>query len=237
MNGQELAAILEAHSKWVCQETDGRKANFQGADLQGAYFLKANLLKANFQEANLREANLRGANLQGTNFQGANLRDADLWGAYLRDANLQGANLSGADLQEANLSGVVGLLNASEWLKVHFQIVDAKCLVYKAMGDTRFSSSAPTTWEIAPGAELTEVVNPCRTVDCGCGVNFATLDWLRGEYAEEIASGDVSIWRAELDLCKNAGEIVVPYSTDGKARCAHLKLLEELLGGLAMDYA
>ena len=77
----ELAAIIEAHAKWL-RSDGGSRADLSGADLSGA-------------------------NLSGANLSGADLSGADLSGAYLSRANLSGADLSGADLSRANLSGAV----------------------------------------------------------------------------------------------------------------------------------
>ena len=70
---EKIKNILKKHKDWLEGESDGERANLQGADLQGA--------------------DLQGADLQGANLQGANLRDANLQGANLRCANLQGADL------------------------------------------------------------------------------------------------------------------------------------------------
>jgi len=73
MNAEEIATIISLHSKWLKNESDGKRADLYGA--------------------NLRSANLYGANLRSADLYGANL-----YGADLRSANLYGANLYGADL-------------------------------------------------------------------------------------------------------------------------------------------
>jgi hypothetical protein len=109
MELSKLEAILSAHLKWlVSQQTEGERANLNGAHLRGADLSDANLSGANLSGANLRgadlsdanlsDANLRGADLSDANLRGANLRGADLRRAYLSDANLNGAHLSGAYL-------------------------------------------------------------------------------------------------------------------------------------------
>ena len=90
----ELAAIIEAHAKWLRSDGGSR------ADLSGA-----SLSRANLSGAYLSGANLSGANLSGADLSGANLSGADLSGAYLSRADLSGADLSGADLSRADLSG------------------------------------------------------------------------------------------------------------------------------------
>jgi len=177
-----------------------------GANLSGAYLSDANLRSANLSDANLRSANLIGANLIG-----ANLRSADLSGAYLIGANLIGANLSGA-----NLSGAKGILSPRHWLDL-FDSDDQGIIVYKAIGKTTYP--APPRWEIKPGSSLTEVCNPDRGTECGCGVNFATLDWVRQNHLCQ------PVWKCRIAWRDLAG-VVVPFNTDGKARCERLTLIE-----------
>ena len=161
--------------------------------------------------------NLRGADLGGANLRGADLSLADLSGAYLRDADLYQASLSGCDLSGCDLSGCTGLLDAREWLSANFAADAEGIIVYKRIGSTEFQ--APAHWKAEPGAVLTEVCNPCRTADCACGVNFGTEAWCRHNYR------DAKLWRCRIEWLDLAG-VVVPYQTDGKARCARLVLLE-----------
>jgi len=161
--------------------------------------------------ANLRGADLRGADLRGADLRGANLCGADLYGADLRDADLYGADLYGA-----NLSQCKGLLNPANWLKENFKFDErGRLMVYKAFGGTYYDS--PKGWKIKPNAVIEEVVNPDRTNSCACGINFATLDWVKTEYM----SRDVEIRRCYINPIDLAG-VVVPYHTNGKARCARL---------------
>jgi hypothetical protein len=164
--------------------------------------------------ADLRCANLRGANLCGANLCDADLRGADLHNANLHGANLHGANLRGADLRGADLSGCDGLLNSADWLKNNFKADDkGRLIVYKAFGNTAYS--IPDYWTIVEGAIIKEVVDASRTMLCGCGVNCATLEWAQKEYPNsEIRKCYIE----PIDLA----DVVVPYSTDGKIRCARL---------------
>jgi len=90
-------------------------------------------------------------------------------------------------------------------------------IVYKAIGDTTFS--VPPDWTIRPGEILLEVVNPDRCTECGCGVNFGTLEWCLRNYPHSV------IWRCLIRYEDGPG-IVVPYNTDGKARCERMTLIE-----------
>jgi len=177
--------------------------------------------RANLNEADLRSANLNGATLNGANLiwadlRWANLRSvnlswADLSGANLRWANLKNANLRWANLNDANLSGALNLLNQEEWLKENFQEVEGGLLVYKAFGETCFNQ----TWNVVEGEPIKEVVNPNPTTECGSGVNFATLAWIRREFKHK------KVTIREMVLPPFV-QVVVPYNTDGKARAAKL---------------
>jgi len=152
--------------------------------------------------------------LRGEGGARADLRGADLSGADLREANLRVANLSGADL-----GGCTGLLNAADWLAEHFELdPDGRgYLVYKMFG---IFNPIPAAWKIEAGSIITEVVNPDRGTECACGVNFARRDWL-----EFKVRPGTPLWRCLLRW-RDLPDVVVPFHTDGKARCGRLELLE-----------
>ena len=192
-------------------------ANLRGADLSGADLRGANLSDADLSGADLSGADLRGADLSDADLSDANLSDANLSDANLSDANLSNANLSDANLSNANLSNAKHLLNATEFLS-KFQQDALGVIVYKRIGNQTTYSPA-SHWVIEPGALLTEVPNSDRSNLCGCGVNFATLEWCQKEYR------GADIWKCRINWIDLA-DVCVPYNTDGKARCAKLTLLE-----------
>lgn len=161
------------------------------------------------------------ANLMDANLRGASLMDANLMGANLRGANLTGADLTNGDLTNANLSGVTGLVEPAAFMRDHFERTDQGYVVYKAFGKTYHP--VPKYWKIEPGAFLEEVPNFSRTDLCGCGVNFATLDWCRKEFKDE----EVSFWRCLIHW-EDLPSVIVPYNTNGKCRCGRLQLLEKI---------
>ena len=180
MKAEQIAAILDAHKKWLAGDS-GERADLSGADLSGA--------------------KLSGADLSGANLRGANLREVDLrW-----------ANLSGADL-----SGAKGLLDPAVYIAANFKRVRGGIEVWKRMGGQQ---TPPESWVIEPGSEISEVVNPLPTCDCACGVNVGTREWCDTHYT------DKPLWRC---LVKWAWmpSMVVPYNTNGKVRCGHVKLVE-----------
>jgi len=147
----------------------------------------------------------------------ANLRGADLRGADLRGADLNNADLKRADLRGADLSGAKGLLNAAEWLHKHFEVGETGIKVYKAFGETTYDQSV--FGKIRTGRVLTETVNSLRTNSCGCGINFGILEWIKDFYCGE----KIVIRECFIDFVDLA-DVVVPYCTDGKARCGRLTI-------------
>ena len=164
------------------------------------------------KRADLSGADLHGANLHGADLSGANLRWADL-----RWADLHGANLHGADLSEANLSGCKGLLSTSDYMAKKFKKTKDGYLCYKTFNS---NYTKPDYWKIEAGSIISEVVNPDRTIDCACGVNVGTLEWVK-----QNNDKDTDIWKCLIKWEWLAG-VVVPYHTDGKIRCEKVQLLE-----------
>ena len=155
--------------------------------------------------------------LSGANLSGAYLSRADLRGANLRRADLSGANLSGADLSGADLSGANGLMSSIAYIDAHFERVEKGFIVYKTFGG---QYAPPSKWTIAPESIIEENVNPCRTDDCGCGINVAPLELVKKNYRGDI-------WKCLIEWAWLPG-VVVPYGTDGKIRCERVRLLEKV---------
>jgi len=189
-------------------------ANLSGANLSGANLSKADLSKADLSKANLREAYLYEADLSGADLYEANLREAYLYGANFREANLYEADLSGADLSGAKI------FSGKEWFFENFETTTNGVVVYKDLGSTYFEK--PDTWTFEEGQYLQETCNFVKTDDCGCGVSFATLDWLKKNSNNQIWECLIE-WEDLLEVC-------VPYNTDGKARCSRLKLVKIYTG-------
>ena len=158
------------------------------------------------------------ADLSSADLSLADLRLANLRSANLSSANLRSADLSSADLSSANLSGSKGITTARIYL-AQFEKDKKGIIVYKAIGNTY--QAPPAYWDIKPNSFLEEVVNPLRTIDCGSGVNFATLDWIKKNFK------NTTIWKCRI-LWEDMADVVVPYNIDGKARCARLQLIEPL---------
>ena len=197
----DLNKILDLHKKWLGNNPDGVRAELREADLR---------------LANLGEADLRWANLRGANLRGANLRGADLRGADLRWADLSGANLRGA-----NLGGATGLLNPSDFFAENFETSNIGYIVYKVFGG---EYDPPEQWDIRPDAIIEEEVNYDRCTACACGINVATLDWVKSNYPKK------QIWKCLIEWPWLAG-VCVPYNTAGNIRASKVRLLETVQEG------
>lgn len=212
----ENAEWYRLHQQWLKNDLDGVQADLTEVNLSGADLTGADLRWGNLIGANLTKTDLTGANLRWVNLSGADLSGVDLTGADLRGSNLSGSNLRKANLHRTNLTGVAGLLNPAKWIAENFETDDSGVIVYKRIGNAQYDM--PNSWVIEPSSFITEVCNPLPTVDCGCGVNFATHKWCENNYVF------ADLWECRINWIDLAG-LVVPYNTDGKARCGRLELL------------
>lgn len=229
MTNEQLQEILKKHKLWLYDKANGKRAdlhyadlsyaNLSYADLRDADLRYADLSSANLSYADLSRANLRNADLSSANLIGANLHHADLYSANLSFADLSCADLCNADLRHANLSSanlssVKNLLSTCNYLDTHFERTDSGYIVYKTF-NSQYNS--PPKWVIKPGSIIEESVNPCRTNECGCGINVAPFEWVKTNYDGEIYK--------LLIRWEWAAGIVVPYNTDGKIRCEKAEII------------
>ena len=216
MDIEEVKKILEKAKK------NGVRANLSSANLRSANLSSADLSSADLSYADLSYADLSSANLRSADLSSANLSSANLSSADLSYADLSYADLSYADLSSADLSQSKGLLKAREWIAENFKKTKNGFVVYKKIGNTSYTM--PKSWNIKAKSFIEDIVNPNPTEDCGCGVNFGTRKWCENNYSE------ADLWEC-LILFEDAPDIVVPYNTDGKARCGRLQLVKMIKKG------
>ncbi len=221
-------------------------ANLRGADLGGANLGGANLGDANLGDANLGDANLRGADLGGANLRGANLRGADLGGADLGDANLGDANLGDANLGDANLGdanlrgadlgganlGGANLRGADLWganlsatkeyqsvpkLFQQLEQTSEGFLCYKSFGE---NYTIPANWKIEAGSIIEEPGVNRTDVECGSGINVATLGWCKQNCHKPI-------WQCLIKF-EDLETVFIPRTSDGKFRCGKVTLIKRM---------
>lgn len=217
MDWDELQKVLEAHERWLTGKHREGRAELAGADLEGVRLCERDLRNVDMHQANLRGADLMGADLSGADLRGANLRNADLRYADLREADLRGTDLRSANINGADLSGAYGVLSPIEFLKANFETWEEGYVAYKTFGK-RYT--VPRGWDIRPGSVIAEVVNPDRGLLYGCGINVATLEWVR---ANNYSGRD--IWKVLIRWEWLPG-VVVPYDTNGEFRCERAELVE-----------
>lgn len=206
MDRTELDKILAAHVKCLSG------ANLSDANLSSTYLDDADLSYADLYHACLRGANLRGANLNYANLAHADLRDADL----------RNANLNGARLYYANLSGATGLLSAVDYMKTHFERTSDGYIAYKIFGR---EFNVPDSWNIEKGNVITENVSFDRTIKCACGINVASLEWMKKNYGcKNYDIENYDIWKVLIRWEWLCG-VCVPYNTDGNIRCERVELV------------
>ena len=226
MNKTELKKILDNRSRE--NPADLSDADLSYANLSDAYLSYANLRGADLSRADLSGANLRGANLSDADLSDADLSYADLRGADLSDANLRGANLSRANLSRANLGGAnlggadlscaKNFFDPVAWLGKNLKKnKKGNYVAYKTFGDY---SPAPQNWVIKRNSIITEIVNPLPTLECACGVNVGTLEWVKSHTSNEV-------WKVEIEPAWLISA-VVPYNTDGKFRLGQVRLLNKV---------
>ena len=213
----KMAVFLAIKTKADLSYADLSSANLSSADLRYANLSYASLSSADLSSADLRYADLSSADLSYANLRSANLSSADLRYANLSYADLRSADLSSADLRYANLSYAKNLLSQTQYIKDNFKKSKNGIIVYKTFGEI----NAPNdTWMIKPKSILEEVVSPCRTIDCACGINVGTLAWVKSNTIKEI-------WQCLIRWEWMVG-VVVSYNTDGKIRTEKLQLIKKI---------
>ena len=220
--GKTLYVAKHAHDvRAAAQEAVRAKANLGHANLRHADLRHADLGHADLGSANLRHADLGSANLRH-----ADLRYADLGHANLRYADLGSANLGYADLGSANL-GYANLGSAKGVDARHHNplllLLDqpGKVRAYKLVTSEYMSPiqmSGRMTYTVGAVLECPNA-NPDPLVECGAGINVATLPWC------------VANWRHghRIMLVEfTAKDVAAVPLSDGKFRLRRCKVLREL---------
>ena len=204
------AVIASVNSRADLSRANLSGADLHGADLHGADLSWANLLGADLRWADLRWADLRWANLRGADLSGADLLGADLRWADLRWANFSGADLSGADLLGADLSRAEGIVperyNDLLILREQPGAIRAYKLVNADMTGPFNGGIAYVIGETYGVADA----DTDETVECGAGINVATLPWALREWKPGYRVLVVEFTAADI--------AAIPHATDGKFR-------------------
>jgi len=188
------------------------EASFEYASLSGSIFDNSSFVGVNFVHAGLS-----GSKFYNADFTGANFINANLSNAHFRNANFSNAKFIKTILSSADFSGAHGLIDPITWMKENFKTDEYGYIVYKGIGNTDYS--APKYWNIKPGSFIEETVNPDRTTECGCGINFGTKEFIKSMFSPK------QLWKCRIRWEDLPG-LVVPFVSNGKARCSRLELVE-----------
>jgi hypothetical protein len=131
------------------------------------------------------------------------------------------ANLSGANLSRANLSWAKGVdaWRVSPLLMLTdqpgpiraYKLVDAK-------GQSPIQNTNKLTYTVGQSYSVTDA-NTDPNVDCGAGINVATMDWCLREYRDG--------WRVMVVEFVAADIACIPLASDGKFRLHRCTVVAE----------
>ena len=155
-----------------------------------------------------RSANLRSANLSSADLRYANLRSADLRYANLRSANLRYAT----NLQKFYSTDLSLLLRQKNRL-----------IAYKYLSkdmNSPIQASGKITYKV--DKEYKVKVDSNRLLDCGKGLNIASLEWCLRQ-----TNGNTKDYKY-IEVSFDPKDLVVSYFSDGKFRVSKLKVEREL---------
>lgn len=182
-------------------------AKFQHAEMRLSNFRCCNFRKANFTNADMRSSNFSYSDFSGADLTNADLSHSDLSHAIFRNTNFTNTNLERANIECAEFDNCIGLLDPSDWIEENFDSDDEGIIVYKEF-----------TWNM-PRLNFS-MVHPSRTMLSGSGISFAPLAYLK-------TRGSSPIFRCRI-LWRDAPSIVVPFNTEGVARCSRLQVIEKV---------
>ena len=159
--------------------------------------------------ADVREA-VEAARRDGANLGGAYLGYAYLGGAYLRDADLRDASLRGAEgFAPERVNALLMLLDQVGPIRA-YKLVDGE---YRSPIQT----SGKLTYK--PGDVVEAEANPDPTVQCGKGVNVATLPWCLSNWQDGYRIMVVEFTRKDI--------AAIPVG-DGKFRVSKVRVVREI---------
>jgi pentapeptide repeat protein len=169
------------------------------------FAIDADSKRAAVEAAVRSRADLSWADLSWADLSGANLSWADLSGADLSGANLSGANLSGAEGLNKNRVTPLRILLEQPGPIRAYKLVNS-------LGEGPFNGGInycdPNTDTFS-----VENLNSDDSVQCGTGINLATLDWVMKEWKPGYR-----ILIMEFFANEPKGNLVIPTATDGKFR-------------------
>jgi len=166
---------------------------------------------------------IRSTTFRRTIFDRALFTDCDLREASFQDSVHKDTVFSNCNLVGVDFSGAKGLPTSSMIMKRSFRRDELGYIVYKVFCSDTWDNYyiKPFNWKIKEGSFLKDTVNPDRTCECACGVNFATRKWCETQLTYRVPR---TLWKCRIRW-EDLPDVVIPYNFDGKGRCAKLELL------------
>lgn len=237
---EELNKMLENHHKWLIDESEGKQfIAKEGADLSHGSFFCAELKDACLANIILSYANLSCANLNHADLSNSDLTCVDLYGANLSYASLENANLLNTNFVSANLtntilSGAKNLIKASEYMRLNFNWDKEGYYVYKQISHIW---GKPDKWKVDEGCYIEQVVNRLPTIawdNDNFGVTFGVKEYCMTKHENLLKENkDYTNYGSSVWLCliywTDLPDVVVPYNTEGQARCGRLQLVQRIV--------
>lgn len=202
---------------------------FRRCELHGAKFNDSFITNCKFYGCSGENIIFAYCNIDNTKFKGCKFSNASLNHSFIGDTSvLNAVDLSNStfyrfitktSLGQANISNSKDLLSPIDFLNETFEKTEEGYIVYKTF--EHFHAKNPN-WVIEPENIITEVCNFSRETECGCGINVASLDWVK---LHCIPSQ--TIYKLLIRYEWLSG-VCVPYNTDGKIRCERAQIIGEV---------
>lgn len=203
--------------------------NFIKGTLSKCSLYSVDIINCTFEEVSIEESLLEGCIISDSRlklfaFIKSTIKNLGLYRCIFRESKMIYCDFSNLDCTNSafgylDISGTTGFIKSSDFMNRHFKKDDKGYIVFKVIGKTDFPPNK--NWKIEEGSYIEENVDTNRFECCGCGVNFGTLAYVRSLYPY----GEV--WECRIDFTDAAG-IIVPYNSDGKARCERLYLTRKM---------
>ncbi len=210
------------HSSFVSSKISFSK--FLNNKIMESCFNKSKITHTDFNKNDLTESKWENSEILFTGFPYSELKRA-----IMTNVRFVKLSLYHTDLAETNFSGSTGLLDPIEYIDANFGEDASGLIVFKIFG---IYHKPNPEWIIKPDSIITEIVNPDRTVDYGCGINVSTETWIANylktsSYLNKTTIDEREIWQGYIRTSWFPG-IIVPYGTDGQIRTSRLQLHNKL---------
>lgn len=246
-NGTNFAfSRLNDTSFTNCEIKDGifSKSKFKRVDFNDNIISNSNFKNLDakyliFNDTKIHNSNFDGSKFNNTEIVGSDLINCELTNCNISNIEIRVSNLSHSyfnksifygynifdivNLNSVNFSRSTGLLNPIDYLKDNFKFdKDGNLIVYKIFN---WAYPKNPNWNIKENSIITEEVNYDRTLNCACGINVGTSDYIYDVTLQ--IKDDFNIWECIIKPEWFPG-IVVPYFDLRKIRTSKLMLIKNV---------